>query len=70
MASSPSGTAPNAALMSFSEREEWVDECDLVLHRIPSCLGLHRLYLHFFAQHHLRRLHLRITGTVILQRAW
>ena len=51
---------------------EWTNVAScLVLHRILSCLGLRRLHLHVLAQHNLRRLHtlLRITGTVILQRA-
>ena len=58
MASSPSATAT----------ERFADVC---FQRTASrCVGLHRLYLHFLAQAPPRQLHLRITGTVMLQRAW
>ena len=55
MASSPSITAPNVVLTEWTviflfsvSRKVWPLSCP-VLHRILSCLGLHRVYFHFQA---------------------
>ena len=59
------GTGEWYAIFLLSVSRQNVASCP-ILHRILLRLDLHRLYFHFQAQHHMRRLHtlLRTTGTV------